>query len=141
MLHKCHYVELPPCKYGEGMRCVAREKKHCCNPVFRADTLFIQHDCRYSASHPCRDAHTRIHTGTKFAVLPEVSTNARSVSKATRTVTCRQHNIACADQVRILSPWRRGMNIAKTLSRARWPCAQTFVDLKRRSEHGRRDHP
>ena len=64
--------------------------------------LFTPHDYRYSATHEGRDANRRVHTGTKVRSPPIASTNATSVSKATRTGTSRQQNIAskpCAHAV------------------------------------------
>ena len=78
------------------MRGVASEITHGCDPFFRADTLFTPHDYRYRSAHAGPDANTCIETGTKIKSPAIASTNARSVSKATRAGTCRQQNIACA---------------------------------------------
>ena len=85
------------------MRGVASEKAHCCDPFFRADTLFTPHDYRYSATHEGRDANRRFTNRHKNHESPPiVSTNATSVSKATRAGTSRQQHIAstpCAHAV------------------------------------------
>ena len=72
------------------------EKTHSCDPFFRADTLFTPHDYRYSDTHEGRDANWRVQTGTKVMSPAIASTNARPVSKATRTGTCRQQKIESA---------------------------------------------
>ena len=74
----------------------------------RADTFFIHHDSRYSASHPCRNANTCIQTGTKITSPSTASTNTRAVSKAARVVTCGQQNIACALCAHIVAVKKRG---------------------------------
>ena len=78
------------------MRSVASKKTHSCDPFFRADTLFEPHDYTYSATNEGRDANRRVQTGTKIMSPPIASTNATSVSKATRAGPSRQQHIASA---------------------------------------------
>ena len=122
------------------MRGVASEKAHCCDPFFRADTLFTPHDYTYSATHEGRDANRRIQTGTKIMSPAIASTNARSVSKATRAGTSRQHNIASALCAHAVVMEKREANraniVARPVGHARSRFA--FAHPKRRVEHGDR---
>ena len=99
------------------MRGVASEKAHCCDPFFRADTLFTPHDYRYSATHEGRDANRHVQTGTKIMSPPIAWTNMTSVSKATRAGTSRQHNIASALCAHAVAMEKREANRANIVAR------------------------
>ena len=128
----------------EGLlRGVASEITHGCDPFFRADTLFTPHDYRYSATHEGkgRDANRRVQAGTKVMSPPILSTNATSVSKATRAGTSRQHNIASALCAHAVAMEKREANRADIVARPVGHARSLFAHPKRRVEHGRRARP
>jgi hypothetical protein len=72
-------------------------------------TRFSNRMTTYTALHNAGpDANRCIHAGTKFMRHGIASTNARSVSKATRPVTCRQQNIVCEPGAHTAAAEKRG---------------------------------
>ena len=109
------------------MRSVASEKTHYYDPFFRADTLFEPHYYTYGATHEGRDPNRRVQTGTKIMSPPIASTNATSVSKATRAGTSRQQHIASTPCAHAVVVEKRDTNRADTVAR--------LVDHARRRLH------